>query len=193
MAKKALVLPHDPAWIDEGFDWAERVRDVLDGMALDIDHVGSTAVPGLAAKNALDIQALVFDLDEADSVINALTAAGFRHRPEKRGARPVAGYPDHPDCWDQHFFREPEGARVVHLHIREAGTAAARVALLLRDYLRADPMACAQYGALKLGLATHVKDERVYADLKRPFVAVTLHMAEAWAERTRWRPGQSDA
>ena len=192
MAKKAQVFPHDPLWLEQGLDWCERVRDVLDGAALDIDHVGSTAVPGLAAKNALDIQALVFDLDEADAVIAALTAAGFRHRPDKRGARPLAGYPDHPDCWDEHFFREPEDARVVHLHIREAGTAAARVALLLRDFLRADAMACAQYGALKLGLATHVKDERAYADLKRPFVAVTLRMAEAWAAQTRWRPGQSD-
>ena len=81
----------------------------------------------------------------------------------------------------------------MHLHIREAGTAAARVALLLRDFLRADDIARAQYDALKRGLATHVKDERAYADLKRPFVAVTLRLAEAWAERTRWRPGQSDA
>lgn len=193
MSRKALVLPHDPKWLQEGRMWAARVREILDGLVLDIDHVGSTAVPGLAAKNALDIQALAFDLDEAEPVIDALAAAGFRHRPEKRGARPVAGYPDDPDCWDQLFFREPEGGRPVHLHVREAGTAAARVALLLRDFLRADAMACAQYGALKLGLATHVKDERAYADLKRPFVAVTLRMAEAWAAQTRWRPGQSDA
>ena len=193
MAKKPLVLPHDPAWADEGLDWADQVRDALGALALDIDHVGSTAVSGLAAKDALDIQALVFDLDEAGPVIAALVAAGFRHRPDKRGAAPKAGYPDHADCWDEMFFREPHGARAVHLHIREAGTAAARVALLLRDFLRADDMARAQYDALKRGLAVHVKDERAYADLKRPFVAVTLRMAEAWAERTRWRPGQSDA
>ena len=193
MGKKAQVFPHDPQWLEDGLDWAERVRDVLEGHALDIDHVGSTAVPGLAAKNALDIQALIFDLDDASPVIEKLKTAGFRHRPEKRGGRPIAGYPGHADCWDELFFREPEGARVVHLHIREAGTAAARVALLLRDFLRADDMACAQYGALKRGLATHVKDEAVYADMKRPFVAVTLRLAEAWAERTRWRPGQSDA
>ena len=138
MSKKALVLPHDPSWGMEGVAWAEFVGEALGSLALDIDHVGSTAVPGLAAKDALDIQALVFDLDEADEVMAALDAAGFRHRPEKRGARPIAGYPDHPDCWDEHFFREPEGSRVVHLHVREAGTAAARVALLLRDFLRAD-------------------------------------------------------
>ncbi|MDX2235465.1 MAG: GrpB family protein [Hyphomonadaceae bacterium] len=193
MSRKAQVHPHDPRWIDEGLYWADRVRDALQGLALDIDHVGSTAVPGLAAKNALDIQALVFDLDEVEPVVAALAAAGFRHRPEKRGARPVAGYPQDPDCWDQLFFREPEGERAVHLHVREAGTAAARVALLLRDFLRADAMACAQYGALKLGLAAHVKDERAYADLKRPFVAVTLRMPEAWAAQIRWRPGQGDA
>jgi dephospho-CoA kinase len=192
MSKKAQVLPYEPRWADEGIEWAERVRDALDGLALDIDHVGSTAVPGLAAKDALDIQALVFDLDEAP-VIAALEAAGFRHRPDKRGEPPRPGYPPDPDCWDKLFFREPPGERVVHLHVREAGTAAARVALLLRDFLRADTLAAAQYGALKLGLATHVKDERAYADLKRPFVAVTLRLAESWAAQTRWRPGQSDA
>lgn len=193
MSKKALVLPYDPAWAEEGLDWADKVRDALGGLALDIDHVGSTAVPGLAAKDALDIQALVFDLDEAGPVVEALAAAGFRHRPDKRGAAAKAGYPADPDCWDEIFFREPEGQRHVHLHVREAGTAAARVALLLRDFLRADDLARVQYGALKLGLAAHVKDERAYADLKRPFVAVTLQLAEAWAQRTRWRPGQSDA
>jgi dephospho-CoA kinase len=190
---KARVVEADPRWAQEGLAWAGRVRDAVDGLALDIDHVGSTAVPGLAAKDALDIQALVFDLDEAGPVIAALEAAGFRHRPEKRGEPPRPGYPADPDCWDKLFFREPEGERAVHLHVREAGTAAARVALLLRDFLRADALACDQYGALKLGLAAHVKSERAYADLKRPFVAVTLRLAEAWAERTRWRPGQSDA
>lgn len=193
MSRKPQVVPYRPEWVDEGLDWCELVRDTLGDLALDIDHVGSTAVPGLAAKDVLDIQALVFDLDEAAPALAALEAAGFRHRPEKRGEPPRAGYPDHPDCWDKLFLREPEGARSVHLHLREAGTAAARVPLLLRDFLRAEPLARAQYGALKLGLAAHVKDEKIYADLKRPFVAVTLQLAEAWAQRIRWRPGQSDA
>lgn len=193
MSRKAQVIPYNAQWAEEGMEWAWRIRDVLDGLALDIDHVGSTAVPDLAAKDTLDIQALVFDLDEAGPVIAALEAAGFRHRPEKRGEPPRPGYPSDADCWDKLFFREPDGARAVHLHVREAGTAAARVSLLLRDFLRADALARAQYGALKLGLAAHVKDEKAYADLKRPFVAVTLQLAEAWAERTRWRPGQSDA
>ena len=193
MSGKAKVVPYNPSWEEEGLDWADKVRSALGALALDIDHVGSTAVPGLAAKNALDIQALIFDLDEAEPALRALEEAGFRHRPEKRGEAARAGYPDHPDCWDKLFLREPLGARTVHLHIREAGTAAARVALLLRDFLRAEPLARDQYGALKLGLAAHVKDEKAYADLKRPFVAVTLQLAEAWAQRIRWRPGQSDA
>lgn len=190
---KARVIEADPGWREEGLAWARRVRTVLGALAMDIDHVGSTAVPGLPAKDVLDIQALVYDLDECTAAIAALKAAGFMFEAGKRGETPRPGYPDHPDCWDRLLFRSPKDARAAVLHLREVGTAGARVTLLLRDFLRADELARAQYGALKLGLARHVDSERAYQALKAPFVAVTLQLAEAWAAQTRWRPGQSDA
>jgi dephospho-CoA kinase len=190
---KARVVEANPRWEEEGLAWAQRVRDVLGDRVLDIDHVGSTAVPGLPAKDTLDIQALAYDLDEAQAVIAALKGAGFHFDAGKRGETPRPGYPDHPDCWDRLLFRGPKDERAVVLHVREVGTAGARVTLLLRDFLRADDLVRDQYGALKLGLSRHVDSERAYQALKAPFVAVTLRLAEAWAERTRWRLGQSDA
>ena len=190
---KAPVVVADPRWEDEGRTWAQRVRDILGAGVLDIDHVGSTAVPGLAAKDVLDIQALAYDLDDARPAIAALRKAGFVFDADKRGEAPRPGYPDHPDCWDRLLFRGPREERAVILHLREVSTAGARVTLLLRDFLRADPLVRTQYGALKLGLARYVDSERGYQALKQPFVTVTLRLAEAWAERTRWRPGQSDA
>lgn len=190
---KARVVEADPNWEDEGLEWAQRVRAILDGLVLDIDHVGSTAVPGLAAKNVIDIQALAYDLDEAAPIIAKMRAAGFAVDPARRGETPRPGYPDHPDCWDRLMFRGPKDERPVIVHLREVNTAGARVALLLRDFLRADDLARDQYGALKLGLARYVDSERGYQAMKQPFVAVTLRLAEAWAERTRWRLGQSDA
>jgi dephospho-CoA kinase len=187
------VLPAQARWAEEGLEWAARVRDALGGLSLDIDHVGSTAVPGLAAKDVIDIQALVYDLDEAEDAVAALRAAGFRIMQWPRGEPPRPGYPDHPDQWDKLLFHEPVGERRVNLHLREYGTAAARVALLLRDFLRADEIARDQYGALKSDLARLVKDEETYSAMKRPFVAMVLRLAEAWAAQVRWRPGEEDA
>lgn len=193
MSEKVDVVLSRPEWAEEGLEWASRVRTAVDGLALDIDHVGSTAVPDLAAKDVIDVQALIYDLDEAGPLIAALEAAGFRHRQDKRGETPRAGYPDHPDCWDRLWFIEPIGSRRVHLHVREFGTAGARVALLLRDFLRADALVRDQYGALKCDLARLVDNEDLYSAMKRPFVAVVLRLAEAWAQQIRWRPGAGDA
>jgi GrpB-like predicted nucleotidyltransferase (UPF0157 family) len=190
---KARVVDSDPRWQEEGLQWAQRVRDILGGDVLDIDHIGSTAVPGLAAKDVIDIQALAYDLDEAQPAIAALKSAGFLVDVTRRGEEPRPGYPDHADCWDRLLFRGPKDERPVILHLREVNTAGARVPLLLRDFLRADDLVRDQYGALKLGLARYVESERGYQAMKQPFVAVTLRLAEAWAERTRWRLGQSDA
>jgi len=190
---KARVVDADPRWEDEGFEWAQRVRDILGDRVLDIDHIGSTAVPGLAAKDVIDIQALAYDLDEAAPAVAALRSAGFIFDAGKRGEPPHPGYPEHRDCWDRLFFRGPKDARPVILHLREVNTAGGRVPLLLRDYLREDDLVRDQYGALKLGLARYIDSERAYSAMKRPFVAVTLRLAESWAERTRWRLGQSDA
>lgn len=190
---KARVVDYDARWEEEGLEWAQKVRDILGGLVLDIDHVGSTAVPGLAAKDVIDIQALAYDLDDAQPAIAKLKGAGFLVDLTKRGETPRAGYPDHPDCWDRLFFRSPKDARPVILHLREVNTAGGRVPLLLRDFLREDDLVRDQYGALKLGLSRHVDSERGYQALKQPFLAVTLRLAESWAEQTRWRLGQSDA
>lgn len=190
---KARVVDYDPRWEEEGLEWAQRVRDILGGLVLDIDHVGSTAVPGLAAKDVIDIQALAYDLDEAQSAIAKLKGAGFSVDLAKRGETPRPGYPEHPDCWDRLYFRGPKDQRAVILHLREVNTAGGRVPLLLRDFLREDDLVRDQYGALKLGLAKYVDSERGYQALKQPFIAAVLRLAETWAEQTRWRLGQSDA
>ena len=190
---RARVVEADPRWEEEGFDWAQRVRDLRGERVLDIDHVGSTAVPGLAAKDVIDIQALAYDLDDAQPAITKLKAAGFTVDLSKRGEPPRPGYPQDADNWDRLLFRGPKHMRPVILHLREVNTAGARVPLLLRDYLREDEVVRDQYGALKLGLSRYVDSERGYQALKQPFVAVTLRLAESWAERSRWRLGQSDA
>ncbi|KAA5802390.1 GrpB family protein [Alkalicaulis satelles] len=190
------VAPPDPAWIEEGHEWAERVAGALKALALRVDHVGSTAVPELAAKNVIDIQALVVRLDEPEAVIAAMSGAGFRHAPDNTSdiphadAAPVLGADD----WRKLFFREPKGCRRVHVHVRRNGAAAARRTFLMRDYLRADPAARRDYGAFKLALADKTKKDRAaYQAIKSPFIETVMRAAEGWAELSRWTPGAPDA
>lgn len=189
------VVPADPGWIEAGHAWAEQVAEALGDLTLRVDHVGSTAVPGLAAKDVLDIQALVFRLDDPE-IAARLRSAGFRHGadivsdPVNPDTTPVLGEDD----WRKLVFREPKGERRVHLHVRRNGAAGARNTFLLRDYLRDDPCARRDYGAFKQALADKTrKDREAYQAIKAPFIATALRAAEGWAELNRWAPGAPDA
>ncbi|XBQ15096.1 MAG: GrpB family protein [Oceanicaulis sp.] len=190
------VTPYQPGWAEEGLDWAERVAGALGEAGLRVDHVGSTAVPGLAAKDVIDIQALIIRFDDVEDLIARMKAAGFRHAPENIGdpphedTTPILGEDD----WRKLYFREPKGERRVHVHVRRNGGAGARNTFLLRDYLRDDPAARRDYGAFKLALATKTKKDReAYQAIKRPFIATALRAAEGWAELSRWQAGAPDA
>jgi len=168
---------------------AKLIRSALGPAALRVDHIGSTAVPGLPAKNVIDIQVAVADLAAAD----ALAAAGFRpsgeilndHRP------PGAQGPD--SDWAKRFFTEPEGERRANVHVRVEGSGNQRYALLFRDYLRTHPQTAEAYAELKRRLAAQLPDTMTYADVKDPAVDLIALAAEDWAAATDWQPGPSDA
>lgn len=192
-------IPVSPAredWIREGHDWAERVAGVLGAEALRVDHVGSTAVPGLAAKDVIDIQAIVMRLDPEEEIAALMEAEGFRRKHARETEDRHDGLDGPPElrAWRKLFFREPEGERRVHIHIRRNGADNARFSLLLRDFLRADEAARVSYEAFKLALwEVTVKSPKAYARIKQPYIAMTLRAAESWASSTRWRPGAPDA
>jgi len=145
-------------------------------------------VPGLAAKDRIDIQVTVASLDDA----NPLGAAGYEdfaicadHRP------PHAGGPD--EDWAKRFFNPPSTERRANIHVRVDGRANQRYALLFRDYLRTRPAAAEAYAELKRGLAAELRRVGVYADVKDPACDLIIVAAEDWAEATGWQPGPSDA
>lgn len=190
------VSPPQPGWAEEGLVWAERVAEAMGEAALRVDHVGSTAVPDLAAKDVIDIQALIIRFDGLDALIARMTEAGFRHQAENTGdlphedTAPILGEDD----WRKLFFREPRGERRVHVHVRRNGGAGARNTFLLRDYLRDDAAARRDYGLFKQALAEKTKKDReAYQQIKRPFIATALRAAEGWAELTRWQASAPDA
>ncbi|MFE0019525.1 GrpB family protein [Amycolatopsis sp. NPDC059021] len=179
------VVGHRPDWSREFGRLAKVVGDALGEVALAIDHVGSTSVPGLAAKDCVDIQVRVAALDE-ERLVSLFAAIGFRCRPEPwNRAETSAGT----RC-RKLVFAPPPGARRCNVHIREHGGPNARFALLFRDYLRADATARDAWGAFKLRLAESVPDWADYGQIKAPATEVLMAAAERWAADTGWRiPG----
>ena len=164
------IVPYDPAWPERFAAERDRLADALGDAALRIDHVGSTSVPGLGAKDVIDIQISVTDVLDA-----------FRYRPalEKLGY----AYTPHPDedGFDRYpFFGFPaEHPRRFHVHVCSLGSAVERRTLAFPAALRADAGLAAEYEALKRDLAPRYEaadpaQREAYSDAKSPFIRRAL-------------------
>jgi len=178
-------------WKDEFRQIAGFLRQVLGNLALRIDHIGSTAVPGLDAKDVIDIQVTVTALDEA--VMNAMIAAGFIHRADVSGDHLPPGWDEDEAAWQKWLFKPPPGWREVNLHVRIEGAPNQRYPLLFRDYLRAHPQTAQAYARLKHQLAAHIPDRHTYSDVKDPAVDLIYLAAEEWAAQSGWQLPPADA
>jgi GrpB-like predicted nucleotidyltransferase (UPF0157 family) len=168
---------------------AKKIRAAMGPEAVRIDHIGSTAVPGLPAKNVIDIQVAVADLGAAD----ALAAAGFRPFAEVvEDHRPPGDERPHAE-WAKRLLLEPPEEHRANVHVRVLGYANQRYALLFRDYLRVHPATAEAYAELKRRLAALMPDTNTYADVKDPAVDLIALAAEEWATATGWEPGPTDA
>ena len=185
------IHPYREAWPLEFRAIATALRQALGSVADRIDHIGSTAVPGLAAKDVIDIQVSVPEL--APEVKTALVAIGYTW------AEAVCRDHQPPGCsceavdWQKWFFRPPTGQRKTNVHVRVARRANQRYALLFRDYLRAHPASALAYGQLKQALAAGLRDPQDYPDVKDPAVDLIFFAAEAWAATVHWQPSTTDA
>ena len=183
------IVPYSPHWPGAFQATAKKIRAALGDAALRIDHIGSTAVPGLPAKNVIDIQVAVADLAAGD----ALAAAGFRPFAEVVEDHRPPGDERPESEWSKRLFLERPDERRANIHVRVLGAANERYALLFRDYLRAHPATAEAYAELKRRLAAHMPDTMTYADVKDPAVDLIALAAEEWAAATGWEPGPTDA
>ena len=177
----AVVAPR-PEWPAEFEAVARRLRDALGPRALRIHHIGSTSVPGLAAKDIVDLQVIVESLDGLEE---AFAEAGFEPR---LGGRIVhdhvpAGWHGDPDLWSKRLF----GAPRVNAHVRLADSPNERYALLFRDYLRAHPAVRDRWAETKRRIAAESADIDAYLDVKDPLTDELMTDAEAWATATGWQ------
>lgn len=180
------IVAYRPEWPEHFRRLAARLTHAL-GAEYRIDHIGSTAVPGLAAKDVLDLQLTVPDLATADALTDRLAAAGFPARPGRWQDRPKPSAPD-PADWEKRLHGNADPGRPVNLHIRAAGSPGWRWSLLFRDWLRADPHARDEYAAHKRQLAAQATTIDAYAEAKEPWFDLAADRAERWAAATGWRP-----
>lgn len=188
------IIPYQPHWRDEFLEIGGRIRAALGNLALRVDHIGSTSVPNLAAKDIIDIQVTLLDFEQLDEVRAKLESAGFEFRFFGIYDHAPAGWDTTEREWEKAFFREREGSgeRRVNMHVRAQGRANQRYALLFRDFLRAHPKVAAGYAAVKVQLARYLDNITPYVEIKDPVVDIIIAQAEEWAARTGWEQGRSD-
>ena len=187
-----VIVDYRERWHDEFAAIATDLRAALGDLALRIDHIGSTAVPGLAAKDRIDVQVSVADVADP-RVTAAFVRAGYTPVPDITADHRPPGAAGAGAEWAKRFFQPPAGRRAANLHVRGAGRANQRYALLFRDYLRAHPQAAAAYAETKRRLAAyHAGDRDAYTLIKDPVCDLIMVAAEAWAAATGWQPGPSD-
>ncbi len=185
------IVPYQPRWREEFRVLGTELRPALGDLPLRIDHIGSTSVPHLAAKDIIDIQVTVAALEPA--VEAALGSVGYRRLTHITGDHVPPGASDAAAEWTKWLFNEPPGRRRVNLHVRVAGRANQRYPLLFRDYLRAHPPIAAAYAQAKLALARlHPHDVEAYYDVKDPVCDIIMGGAEEWAAAIQWQLGPSD-
>jgi GrpB-like predicted nucleotidyltransferase (UPF0157 family) len=189
VSTRIVVVDYDPEWPRRASALVEELTDALGDSALRIDHIGSTAIPLMAAKDVLDIQVSVNDLDAAFEAFDpGLRALGFEREPYARDHVP-AGSRDDPEHWVKRFWsRRGTVDGDVNLHVRRVSSPNERLALLFRDWFRAHPTAVPSYGAFKRALAEAVNDPVVYSGVKDPVVDLVIVRAETWAAETEWSP-----
>jgi GrpB-like predicted nucleotidyltransferase (UPF0157 family) len=164
------VVDADASWPRRFAEERTKLADALGSSANRIDHIGSTAVPHLAAKAIIDVQVSVDDLDDERRFLPAMQSAGYVLRVREPGHRMLR-----------------TATLDVHVHVCASGSEWERRHLLFRDWLRRDRADRSRYEQAKLQLARHDwPSMNHYADAKSDVISEILSRAETWAQRGEW-------
>lgn len=183
-----VIVPYKPSWPTEYIAIAARIRAAAGDGLVALHHIGSTSVPGLAAKDIIDVQITVADIAGADRL--PLAAHGFTLSPHRTDHCPP-GRTLPPEQLEKRMFKLEE--RPANVHVRVRGRFNHLYPLLCRDYLRAHPAAAAAYGEIKQQLARlHPNTQDAYYDVKDPVFDIIMEGARDWAAQTGWSVPPSD-
>ena len=160
MTAPVVIVDYDPQWPILYEEEKRHILDAIGHVVVAVEHVGSTAVPGLGAKPIIDIMAAVRDLDDAEQCFRPLQEIGYEYVPEHEASIP-----------ERRYFRKgpPEAHR--HLHMVELASGFWERHLLFRDFLRGRPEVATQYYQLKKRLAARYGSDREgYTEAKTAFI-----------------------
>ncbi len=186
-----VIKPYQQTWPEEFEALARRLSSALGPLARRVEHIGSTSVPGLPAKDVLDVQVIVPSLQPLQRIRVAMAGIGYRLRSGEWNRRDhiPAGWRGASSEWEKLVFGPPDGERPCNVHVRAEGQANERYALLFREYLRANDRARDAWAEFKLRLASRFRNDlAAYGHLKDPATDVLMVAAEEWAEHHRQGP-----
>ncbi|MBW3086223.1 Dephospho-CoA kinase [Austwickia sp. TVS 96-490-7B] len=183
-----VVSTYDDDWPAQAERLIARFSHALGARAPEIEHVGSTAVPGMPGKDVIDIQIGVSELRDADDqeFVATLTNLGFPRVEDIRMDHPTGELLD-PSLWVKRFHGSCDPGRMVHVHVRVVDSPGWQSALLFRDWLRADPDAADEYVEVKAELARTTANSGEYAEAKEPWFEKVWPRITAWAQKSSWR------
>ena len=175
MTSLVVIVDYDPQWPILFEEEKVRIIGVIGHAVVAVEHIGSTAVPGLGAKPIIDITVAVHRLADAQDCILPLQGLDYEYVPEYEAEMP-----------DRRYFRKgPPGARTHHLHMVELATDFWERHLLFRDYLRTHPEEARQYEQLKRDLAARFDSDRSgYTEAKTSFIRSVEEKARVARETT---------
>lgn len=194
------LVPADPAWGDEAARIVARLKTACGAKALRVDHIGSTAIPGLDAKDVIDIQVTIESLEVADELAHALLSVGYPRiehitsdvpKPDARSTVDRYDHSDNPELWRKRIHGSADPGRPTNVHLRVDGWPDQQFALLFADWLRADPKVRDEYWAVKRKAeraAFPDGDIERYLAVKEPWFFEAYRRAWEWADRSGWRP-----
>ena len=192
------LVPADATWPEQAQRIIARLKTACGHRALRIDHIGSTAVPALDAKDVIDIQITVASLAVADELTDALRSVGYPRLDHitgdmaKTDARSTGwGRANNDDIalWQKRFHASSDPGRPTNVHIRVQDWPNQQFALLFVDWLAANADARADYLAIKRTAEKLGSGElRHYADAKEPWFLDAYRRAWCWADAVGWRP-----
>ena len=161
MHSPVRIVDYDPQWPIQYEVEKDRIFGVIGHIVVAIEHIGSTAVPGLGAKPIIDIMIAVHHLTDAEKCIESLKSISYEYVPEFEDSFPERRF----------FWKGPPKARKYHIHMVELTGDFWKRHLLFRDYLRSHPEVARKYHHLKKELAAkHGSDRDAYTDAKTSFI-----------------------
>lgn len=192
MDERIEIVPYRSEWPTQFEKIKRLLKHALQNLPVAIDHIGSTSVPGLSAKNRIDVQISVQDLSAhfKELLDTQLVAGGFLASLENRDHCPPGDQGDDTQ-WAKLYVSgtHPDLGFRSNIHIRKLGLRNWRYSLLFRDYLREHPEAAEAYARVKCKLAQYLTDDRdAYSDAKDPVCDLIMIQAEVWAAGTGWQP-----